>query len=86
MQKTFTLTLGDMGTITGIVVAVVGLLWFVLRQQIAKVTADVALEMVKSENRITEKIKLQFAQKEITDLQLKDLQKDIEELKKNNNH
>lgn len=90
-STSFTLTLGDLGTIAGIAVIMAGFLTWIIKQSVSQiraevslVKADVALELARSENRIVEKVKLQFAQKEITDLQLKDIQKDVEELKKVN--
>ena len=74
-QRTITLTLGDFAAIAGIAVIVCSALALYVR-------LFITAELVRQENRITEKIKLQFAQKEITDLQLKDIQKDVEELKK----
>lgn len=74
-QRTITLTLGDFAAIAGIAVVICSALALYIR-------LFISAELVRQENRITEKIKLQFAQKEITDLQLKDIQKDVEELKK----
>lgn len=75
MEHNLTLTLGDLSKIAGIVVIACGLLGVYIR-------LFVAAELVKQENRINEKVKLQFAEKEITTLKLQDIQKDVEELKK----
>ena len=72
--RAITLTLGDFAAIAAIAVTICTALGLYIR-------LFVTAELVRQENRITEKIKLQFAQKEITDLQLKDIQKDMEELK-----
>jgi hypothetical protein len=71
----FTMTLSDLGAIAGIFVVISTLLGLYV-----KLFVEAAL--VRQENRLTEKIKLQFAQKEITDLQMKEFQKDIDELKR----
>jgi len=78
-STTFTMTLGDIATITAIMAFVCGALGVYIR-------LFVTAELVRQENRITEKVKLQFAEKQITDLQMSEIKKDVDELKKESNH
>lgn len=73
-QSALTLTLGDVATMATLIVIGSGALGLYIR-------LFVTAELVRQENRITEKIKLQFAQKEITELQMKDIRSDLDELK-----
>ena len=76
--NSFTLTLSDLGTIAGIFAAVAGLLAWFIRSSLGQVKSDVALELVKSENRIAERVKQQFVEKDMMDVKLKSITEKVE--------